>query len=477
MTLNLSANTRVSVPLETPMAYQEEGAAFLAARKQALIADRMGLGKSCQAITACDMVGAMRILVICPAIARDNWQREFTRFSPMDRPVTIFRTGKDKPCATGVHITSFDLASDKKVRALLMAQRFDVLIIDEAHFIKSRKATRTKVIYGAYCNGVKGLSGNADYVWRLTGTPFPNNASELWTHLFSAGIYKGNYFDFERTFCSGYQGDFGFVITGNRNVPLLQEMLGEFMIRRTELKGLPPLTINTVIVPAGKVCIETHYLMDVLSDGKAAVLKEIERQAQAITGGLSTIRDTYNREDTLGNREANALQLLEAMGVSAAKFRKYVALAKVPAIVETVTGELQGGEMRKVVIFAYHKTVIDQLHIDLKEFHPVKLFGGTPADKRQRHIDMFNDPDSECRVFIGQILAAGTAINLTVANELIFVEQDYVPGNNAQAVMRCHRIGQERKVRVRIFSLANTIDEHIEELLAKKMKLITEIIS
>jgi SWI/SNF-related matrix-associated actin-dependent regulator 1 of chromatin subfamily A len=467
----------LTVPVETPMPYQEIGAAFLAERKHALLADRMGLGKSCQAILACDMIGAKRILVICPAIARDNWSREFTRFSPMDRTVTIFRTGKDKPSETGVNITSFDLASDKKVRSLLMAKRFDVLIVDEAHFIKSRKASRTKVIYGAYCNGIKGLSGNSDYVWRLTGTPFPNNAAEIWTHLASAGKYKGNYYEFERTFCAGYQGDYGFVITGNRNVTALQNLLEDFMIRRTELKGLPPLTINTVVVPAGKVCLETHYIMDVLTEGKSAVIAEIERQAHALQASLSVVQDTYNDHETIPLREEKSLQIIAAMGTSAAKFRKYVGLAKVPAVVETVVGELQEDRNKKIVIFAYHKSVIDQLSVDLDEFKPVKLFGGTPADRRQTFIDRFNDPNSSCRVFIGQVLAAGTAINLTVASDLIFVEQDYVPGNNAQAVMRCHRIGQDKPVRVRIFALADTIDERIEELLRKKMKTIAEIIS
>ena len=476
MRINLPAQELI-VQVETPMPYQEIGAAFLAARKHALLADRMGLGKSCQAIVACDMIGAKRILVICPAIARDNWAREFARFSPLDRSVVIFRTGKDKPSNVGVNITSFDLASDKKVRALLMANRFDVLIIDEAHFIKSRKATRTKVIYGAHCDGVKGLSGNSEYVWRLTGTPFPNNASEMWTHLRSAGIYRGNYYDFERNFCAGYQGDYGFIITGNRNVPALKNMLEDFMIRRTELKGLPPLTINTVVVPAGKVCLETHYIMDVLSEGKASVIAEIERQASALRESLSVIRDNHDSRGHGTSLEERSLKVLEAMSTSAAKFRKYVALAKVPAVVETVVAELQEDKNKKIVIFAYHKSVIDQLNVDLEEFKPVKLFGGTPANRRQAFIDRFNDPNSSCRVFIGQVLAAGTAINLTVASDLIFVEQDYVPGNNAQAVMRCHRIGQDKPVRVRIFALAGTIDERIEELLRKKMKTIAEIIS
>jgi SWI/SNF-related matrix-associated actin-dependent regulator 1 of chromatin subfamily A len=163
------------------------------------------------------------------------------------------------------------------------------------------------------------------------------------------------------------------------------------------------------------------------------------------------------------------LPLMEAAEKSMPELRQFTGLAKCPAIIEQVGGELERGEVDKIVLFAVHKSVIETLRDGLKKFKPVTLYGGTPAAKRQDHMDRFQK-DPRCRVFIANIQAAGTAVTLTAAHEIALAEYDWTNANNAQAIMRVHRIGQEKPVRARFFSLANSTDERVAEVLRRKIK-------
>ena len=91
--------------------FQDVGAEFLATRKVGLLADDMGLGKSCQAIVAADRIGAKSILVVCPAIARELWKREIKIWQKLDRSTRVIRSAADaKHLTADVIITSYALA-------------------------------------------------------------------------------------------------------------------------------------------------------------------------------------------------------------------------------------------------------------------------------------------------------------------------------------------------------------------------------
>jgi SNF2 family DNA or RNA helicase len=78
-------------------------------------------------------------------------------------------------------------------------------------------------------------------------------------------------------------------------------------------------------------------------------------------------------------------------------------------------------------------------------------------------------------VLIGQLQAAGTAINLTAANQVLFAESSWVPAENLQAAKRCHRMGQHRPVFVRISALDDSIDELIADTIQRKLENHIEI--
>ena len=450
--------------------YQVEGAAWLAKTPQALLADGMGLGKSAQAVTACDHVSAFNILVICVGAARINWDREFTKFSPMDRPCNILFSGKDK-VRPGVNIVSYDLiGSNEKIKKALIAAAWDVLVIDEAHYIKERSAKRTKAIYGHA--KYPGIMHSSKRTWRLTGTPMPNNAGELYTHLKSAGLESRNYWDFVYEFCTGFDGDYGFKITGVKNAPKLKALMAQFTLRRKKeevMTQLPPITFQTVTVERSEVELDPWFYENWKPIGIPAFLAQMEHTDSVLKQGLVLTERGHH-----GGMQ-DKIKVLEAYSRSTSTLRRYIGLAKLPRILEILDEELKSGAIKKIVLFAMHQQVIEQTRLAFRKYGAVCLFGGTPQAKRQAAIDRFQK-DPTCRVFIGQVVAAGTSITLTAAHEVAFIEADWVPANNAQAAMRCHRIGQTESVRVRFFVCAGSVDEDVMRAVAHKTKEIAKII-
>lgn len=455
--------------LEKPFPYQEEGAQWLSTMQHALLADEMGLGKSAQAILASDIIAAQQILVVCPAALRVNWDREFRKFSPVNRPSTIIQSSREAP-GEGLNIISYDLlSSNEKLRTTLKSRLWDVLILDEAHYLKERAAKRTKSCYGH--NKHPGLVHAAKRVWRLTGTPMPNNASELYTHLRSAGVVNKPYWDFVFEFCKGFQSDYGYKITGVQNVERLKDLLGQIMLRRKKddvLKQLPPIHFQNVTVERSEVDIETFFYDNYREIGIPKFLEELKDMDTNLKNSLKMLKNGYKHVDE------DSVRMLEGMAKSTATLRRYIGLAKSKRIFDIIEEELTTGAIDKIVLFAVHKQVIEEARVRFRKFNAVTLYGGTPENKRQHYIDEFqNNP--KYRVFVGQVQAAGVGITLTAAHEVAFLEADWVPANNSQASMRCHRIGQAKPVRVRFFTLAGSVDEEVMRVITHKTREITKI--
>lgn len=451
--------------------YQIVGAEWLATKTQALLADEMGLGKSAQAIIAADAVGAQSILVVCPAAVRINWSREFGRFSARSLPINVIMTGKDPINDHGVNIVSYDLlVSAKRIFTELYARDWDVLILDECHYLKDRAAKRTRAIYGK--RGAQGLSSKTNRVWRLSGTPVPNNASELWTHLYSAGVTKQNYWDFTFQYCTGFDSGYGFKISGHQNTSHLKQVLEPFMLRRKKMDvitDLPPITFAEVTVARNKVELDPWFYENYRVVGKEPFMAELNHLEDTLKQSLTTIKHASC------GRNPDALDMIKAFAQSTPTLRRYIGLAKLDACLDIIADELETKAIDKIVLFAIHKDVVDSTRIALKRFKPVTLYGNTPHVKRQNNIDKFqNSP--ECRVFIGNIQAAGTGITLTSACEVAFLESSWVPADNAQAAMRCHRVGQTRPVRVRMFTCSDSVDEEVMRVVTHKTRQITKIL-
>lgn len=451
--------------------FQEDGAKFLASRRHAFLADEMGVGKSAQAVRACDLVGANDILVLVPASARVNWLREFAKFSPMDRDAVAVLDGRTAPGAKGLTVCSYDLLMQPKVRKSLLARQWDAIISDEAHYLKGRTAGRTKAVYGRKCDGLTGLISRTPRFWRLSGTPAPNDASELWTHLHSACIYSGNWYDFVKEFCTGFTSDYGFRITGTKNAAKLKLLLADFLLRRKKedvMPELPPLSFEHRTLDPSPVDYKAYFEEALARGGLPLLQAQIATQNQSV----KLLWEGSRKSGHVLNGEA--LRALEAIAPSLGALRRWVGLSKVPEYLNVVRDELQSKRIDKLVVFAYNIDVIEAIRYGLRDFGAVSLYGGTPAAKRQKRIDEFQG-DPRCRVFVGQLQAAGTALTLTAAHRVDILQESYVPGENAQAIMRCHRKGQLKPVLVRFFGLDRSIDLEISRAHMRKARELAKV--
>jgi SNF2 family DNA or RNA helicase len=448
--------------------FQEIGRDFLAGRRWALLADEMGLGKSAQAITACDAVNAERILVLCPAIARINWSREFLKFSSREKRVTVLLSGQSNT-HSDIVICSYDLLHNKKIFSGLISSTWDVVILDEVHYLKNRDAKRTRAVF----QHVVLLATRG--IWALSGTPAPNHAAELYPFLHAAGLWTDTYWAFVTRFCVTRETVYGIQMVGVQRVEELRALMAPILLRRKKvdvLKDLPAILFTNVAVETRPVDLNIWFPEIMMGQKTDASLHQQIADEEA---AIRAILDVSGDGTTATTEALSALQGMQGRGGAGAMVsRRYLGLSKVPAIVELITEELQENAYEKIVLFAWHRDVIRALTFALDELHPLVLYGGTPAIERDKRIQAFQTKKHH-RVFIGQVLAAGVAISLTAACEVGFVESSWVPGENAQAAMRVHRIGQDKPVRVRFFSAADTTDEVVQRVLRRKTRDMVQV--
>jgi SWI/SNF-related matrix-associated actin-dependent regulator of chromatin subfamily A-like protein 1 len=459
------------------LAFQAAGIAYAMARPSTLIADEMGLGKTVQALGVANADPAChRVLVVCPASLRENWRREATRWLVRPTAVVIVSTPAElqaalAPTSDVVVICNYDKLVGTKGKAFhtaLMAQAWDCLVVDEAHFLKNPKAKRTVAVIGKPQRrdeiAVPGLASRARRFLALTGTPILNRPVEIQPLLSVLAPREfGSFFGFVKRYCGAYQGKYGWDFSGATHLDELQQRLrSTCMVRRLKrdvLTELPAKRRQVVVLPTNG----------------AAKAVEAERQAYAAhEAQLEELRADADLAHAAGDADGYATavaQLREAARVAFAEIsqcRHDTAVAKIPAVVEHVTNMLEEG-VNKVVVFVHHH---DVAHALAGEFgrEAVTLTGETAMDVRTKAVDRFQT-DPSVHVFIGSIQAAGVGLTLTAASHVVFAELDWVPGNVTQAEDRCHRIGQTESVLVQHLVLDGSLDARMAQVLVAKQSI------
>lgn len=444
-------------------AYQLEGVFFLASRVVALLADEPGIGKTFQAIIGAEVAQCQRVLVLCPAVARYHWLRQFETYSPPGRQFSILWGSRNEWPSTGGVICSYDVAIKKSVSTCLCSERWDLIICDESHALNNTQSQRASLVWGK-------LAQRAARLWCLSGTPARNNISELWPVLNAAGLWTKGRRKFVEEFCDVVQTVYGEKILGTKKTKVdeAKRLLGPVMLRRyvkDVMSQLPPLTHS--MYPVERTTVDIQQWFSKVTVGVLSK-EELFRQIADETRMTDSIIKVTN-----GNIDEAALALA-ALQNSTAQSRRYTGLSKVPAIADLVNTELLEGHYQKIVLFCWHRDVIEFLKFSLRDWSPIVLFGGQLVSTKDSNINYFQTRPA-VRVCIAQIAAAGVAIDLTAATEVGFVEASYVPADNAQAVMRVHRFPQKRPVRSRFFTLADSVDEQVMLILRKKTADLTRI--
>lgn len=447
--------------------HQLAGAQWLSARQYALLADDMGVGKTAQTIRACDILGARRITVVCPAIATTNWAREFALWSIYDTPCNIIATGEHPAVSDGVNIVSYNLMSTVAVYQRLAATRPQVLVLDEAHYLKNRESLRHKVVFGnrrdPHVRGLMQISGRC---YALSGTPMPRDPRDLWPWLRYFGAYPKGMSNFEKEFCRGYTDNRGnFVVTGVKNAKRLRELLAQIMLRRrlTDVTDkVIPVSIDTFVIEGVPVDPEIEYGV-----GNKVHKKQDERCEK---GEALVSEAIANLPDDKVIASINSLKIGRNTPVST--LRRHTGLLKVANAAAFIKDQLDNYHA-SIVVFAIHKAVIEGLVEALRLYNPVTIWGGMKQHKKDSKILQFERGKS--RVAICNIGAAGTAIRFKMSDAVVIVEPDWNPANNAQAIARCLWLGREKPLPVTYLSLAESYDEHVNRVLARKTIMTQEL--
>src|SRR5574338_86246 len=437
---------------KTYLPYQEQGIRYALERRGTLIADEMGLGKTVQAIGIINADrAAQRILIVTPASLRLNWWHELNRWQV------------NKDCL--VSVVPYDQLKRVSIPEL------DLMIVDEAHYVKNAKAQRTIE--------VKRLAKCAKRVVLLTGTPM-DKPIELWSLLqivcpevwdpagrlirrnkgtgklekkmVDAGEGTG-FFRFGTRYCDGQKKVIGrgkevWTFDGASNLEELGRKLRETcMVRRMKadvLTELPAKRRQILVFPSGV--------------DEVATPDDVRRFLNYLA------EDGSNYDQIVAKLRADKVAFAEF-----SKARHEQGLAKVPAVVEHVENALEQGG--KIILFAHHIDVILALHDRLSRHAPVLITGDMADHDRQASAVRFQESES-CRLIIGSIGAMGVGFTLTASSHVIFAEIDPVPGRMNQAEDRAHRIGQRDSVLVQHLVCNQSIDARMVQILVRKQEIL-----
>ncbi len=419
------------------MAFAKEA---LRAYKNCVIGDEMGLGKSIQALVTANELGAQRVGVVCPASLRINWQREADKWLVRG---TCTALGYEE-------LVNLDKRFEPP-------GPFDVLIVDEAHYLKSPLAQRSVAVLGV----------QAENRLFLSGTPIVNRPIELWTilHAIDPAAWS-TYHEYGLRYCAAFpetkkvyiKGKLKYVTDWNYKgasnlVELQRRLRSTIMVRRLKkdvLKDLPAKTRQLILLPEEYTNASGDLLSAVRKIWKASVS---QHSADAVHGLASVVRKDV--EDRM------------------ARLRHEQALQKVPAVVAHLA-DLLACE-HKVVVFAHHRDVVEKYQELLAAYRPVILYGGMNDKEKQKSVDTFqNNPD--CRVFIGGMDAAGVGLTLTAAQTAVFAELHWVPGAISQCEDRLHRIGQKGNVLIQHIVLNKSLDAVMAKVLMRKQLILDKVL-
>ena len=439
--------------MPTPRPHQIEGAHFLADRKAALLADEPRVGKTGAAIMAADYVLADTILVVTTSSGRPVWRRAFADWSPFGRKVQVVKHCPDRD--TQVAIVSWGGITQPETRSALLQRQWDVLILDESHFAKSFDARRTQAVYGV-CEHDRlaqsaALVRRAGRVWCLTGTPMPNSPLDLFPMLRALTsdrlapdvLTQQRFMDRYTHWRPKKLNHWSTIkiVMGGRNGDELAKRLDGFVLRRTQQDV-------GITAPA-------YEIMPLATT--SAMRRQVEKD--------------IDMASVLAAAETGSTKDLE---MHLGPLRRLTGELKAKAIADAVKEEFECG-LDKIVLAYWHKDVGTILRESLSTYGVVGIDGSATAKDRESAEQRFlHDPS--IRVFLGQIQAAGEAIDLSSAAELLFVEASFQPAHMKQMSLRVTNHSQARSPRVRVAVLEGSLDEAVQSILLRKWSAIREVI-
>lgn len=419
----------------TLRAYQEFGARYIIHQERVLLGDEMGLGKTIQAIAAMSHLYAGdcgRFLVVCPAGILVNWCREIRKFSRI--PVYLLHGSSLEEAFAkwmrmgGAAVTNFE-SIGKIIDRIDEKMCLDMLVIDEAHYIKNPEAKRT-----AY---IRRLDNESERILLMTGTPVENRVEEMCTLI-----------DFIRPDMAAEVRQKAYMSA----VPEFREMVAPVYLRRQRdmvLGELPPIEVKEEWCGLGPADLAEY----------ASYVMEKNFPAMRRVG--------FHLEDA--SLSCKGMRLLDLCEGAKAEGRKVIVYSFFRETVRRVHELLKGdcaGVITGSTPTAERQAIIDRFAGREEE-------GGVPAGDVQAEGGLTGSGNAQKdggSVLICQIQAGGTGLNIQAASIVIFCEPQIKPSLTAQAIARVYRMGQVRNVLVYHLLCENTVDEAVMAILEEKQR-------
>jgi superfamily II DNA or RNA helicase len=457
------------------MEYQLEGLNWMLYNfrhgRSVILADEMGLGKTVQVVALLShfIQEDPRIwpfLIVVPNATCANWRREIKKWAPDIRVVAYYGGRVSQSLAlqyelfpnnardmkAHVVIMSYDSAKDNDTRLLFSGTKWAGLVVDEAQALKDNEN-----------NLYRALSAlRIPFKLLLTGTPLQNNKRELF-----------NLLQFVDPSMKAERLDEQFEQITSENLPELHNLIRPYFLRRTKaevLTFLPPMA--QIIVPVSMSVLQQKLCKSIM-ERNPQLIRSIFVQSKmkaSDRGSLSNILMQLRKclchpfiysqaiEDRTTSPELARRNLIEASSKL--------------MLLEIMLPKLKGRGHR-VLLFSQF---LDQLTI-LEDFlagmglKHERLDGTQSSMEKQKKIDAFNAPDSDIFAMLLSTRAGGVGINLATADTVIILDPDWNPHQDIQALSRCHRIGQRKKVLCFQLMTVDSPEEKILQIGRKKLAL------
>ncbi|KAJ2599207.1 TATA-binding protein-associated factor mot1 [Coemansia sp. RSA 1721] len=506
--------------------YQQEGVDWLAFLNKyelhGVLCDDMGLGKTLQ--TICIMASdhhvrrekePMPSLVVCPPTLIGHWEQEIKHYTGNLQPLCYAGPpGERRPLLPRIKSNQADVVimSYDVVRNdidLLASINWNYCVLDEGHVIKN---ARTKLTMA-----VKRIQARRRLI--LSGTPVQNNVVELWS-LFD--FLMPGFLGTERQFNEQY----GKPILASRDAKQMsqQQISGEtalkqlhkqvlpFLLRRMKedvLSDLPPKIIQDYyceLSPLQKFLYEEfakstatgtlRKSLGISEDVKPEVdsKQSVAKSATHVFQALQYLRKLCNHPAlVLSPKHPLYSQVVRDLASRQADLHSLDIAPKMQALKDLLNQcgigvsdpsgavEEEVSASHRVLIFCQHKEMIERIEQDLFQRNMpqvtfMRVDGTVEARRRQEIVTRFNsDPSIDCLLLTTHV--GGLGLNLTGADTVIFVEHDYNPAMDLQAMDRAHRLGQTRVVNVYRLITRNTLEEKIMGLQAFKLHMANTIVN
>lgn len=450
--------------------HQIEGIEWMWNKRSFLLADDPGLGKTVQSLAVCaihakltrDTTGAeSSFLIVCPSSLKRNWAAEIGRFTHLAS--VILNGSPDKRvkqlekfrqlAGTKYLITNYEQIPAHLDELQVMG--FDIVIADEAHFLKSPEAVRTEAF--------RSLPGGRRFM--LTGTPILGHVDDLWSILDEVqpgewGTFRG----FVATFCV-FGGHNGKSVVGVKNEKRLMEGLSLMMLRRRkedvlDLPEVQYITRTVDLLPEQRTAYN-KALKDMLLERGVAPGVPVEGLEEPIT------------DEEIATPMVRFLRLKQICSTTATvRLDGLDRSGKLDLAVQDARLITDAGE--KIITFTGFRGAlacyVNRLLAAIPGVPVWVLHGDVPGDSRQDVVNAWGShPGPSILVCITSV--AGVGLNMTQSRNVQFLDLDVTPANNAQAVARAHRIGATGdSIKVWVYEAEDTVDQRVNQIIATKQQ-------